>query len=61
MKKFYRRLVQFIGYTIEFQDTINMTSWETTKRTHIALYKYCGVFEDDNNLKLKRVWQIKIK
>lgn len=61
MRKLYYKLVRFIGYTIEFQDTIDFTTWETTKRTHIVLYKYYGRFKHDNSIKMKTVWRIKIR
>jgi hypothetical protein len=62
MRELYNRLVQFIGYTIMFQDTINnIDPWEITKRTHIVLYKYLGRFKHDNSLKMRVIWRIKIR
>lgn len=61
MKKLYNRLVQFIGYTIEFQDTVDLDTWHITKRTHIVLYKYLDRFKHDNSLKMKAIWRIKIR
>lgn len=61
MRKLYYKLVQFIGYTIEIIDTIDSTTWETTKRTHIVVYKYYGRFKHDNSVKMRMIWKYKIR
>jgi len=61
MRKLYYKLVQFIGYTIEIIDTIDFTTWETTKRTHIVVYKYYGRFKHDNSVKMRMIWKYKIR
>ena len=61
MRKLYWKLVQFIGYTIEIIDTIDFTTWETTKWTHIVVYKYYGRFKHDNSVKMRMIWKYKIR
>jgi hypothetical protein len=62
MRKLYWELIQFIGYTIVIEDTlVDWDTWEIKKYTHIVVYKYYGRFKHDNSLKMKRVWQIKIR
>jgi hypothetical protein len=62
MRKLYYKLVRLIGYTFIFEDTINLPTWETKKRTHIALYRYVGMYDAKyGGMKLKRVWHIKIR
>ena len=61
MRYLFYRIAWLIGYTIIIEDTINMTTWETKKYTHIAIYKYVGRWKHDNSIKLKRVWILKIR
>lgn len=61
MRYLLYRIAWLIGYTIMIEDTINMTTWETTKYTHIVVYKYMGRWKHDNSIKLKRVWVLKIR
>lgn len=61
MRKLYWRLIQLIGYTIEIIDTVNLTTWETTKYTHIVIFKYCGRFKHDNSVKMRIIWKYKIR
>ena len=61
MKRLLYNIAFWIGYTIVIEDTINMTTWETKKYTHIAIYKYYGRFKHDNSIKLRRVWVLKIR
>ena len=61
MRYLLYRIAWLIGYTIIIEDTVNMTTWETTKYTHIVVYKYYGRWKSDNSIKLKRVWVLKIR
>ncbi len=61
IRKLYWRLIQLIGYTIEIIDTVNLTTWETTKYTHIVIFKYYGRFKHDNSVKMRIIWKYKIR
>lgn len=61
MRKLLYNIARLIGYTIIIEDTIDFTTWETTKWTHIVVYKYLGRFKHDNSIKLRRVWAFKIR
>lgn len=61
MKTFLYNIARLIGYTIVIEDTLDFETWETTKYTHIAVYKYQGRWESDNSIKLRRVWVLKIR
>jgi len=62
MKKLYYKLIQFIGYTILFEHTWNSGFELETKYSHIALYKYIGMYDHKyGGMKLKRVYTIKIR
>jgi hypothetical protein len=54
-------IARWIGYTVMIENTINIQTWEETKWTHIVVYKYCGRWESDNSIKLRRVWALKIR
>ena len=60
MRSFLYNIAWFIGYTIVIEDTIDFTTWETTKWTHIVVYKYYGRWKS-GSIKLKRVWALKIR
>ncbi len=62
MKKLYYKLVRLIGYTILLEHTWGSDFNLKTKYSHITLYKYIGMYDVKyGGMKLKRVWQIKIK
>ena len=62
MRKLYYKLVRFIGYTILFEHTWGSDFNYITKYSHIALYKYIGMYDSKyGGMKLKRVWTIKIR
>lgn len=51
-----------IGYTIVFEHTWGLNFNYQAKYTHISLYKYIGMYDRRyGGMKLKRVWQIKIR
>ena len=63
MRKLYYKLVRFIGYTILIHDYYNPKTFELEKKyAYISLYKYIGTYEPKyGGMKLKRVWEIKIR
>jgi hypothetical protein len=61
MKALLYNIARLIGYTIIIEDTINLQTWETTKYTHIVIYKYQGRWKSDNSIRLRRVWAFKIR
>lgn len=62
MTKLYYTLVRLIGYTIVFEHTWGPNFNYQAKYTHISLYKYIGMYDRRyGGMKLKRVWQIKIR
>ena len=62
MKSLLYKLAFWIGYTIIIEDTlVDFDTWEVRKYTHIVVYKYYGRWKHDNSIKLRRVWQIKIR
>lgn len=61
MRTFLYNIARLIGYTIVIEDTLDFETWETTKYTHIVVYKYQGRWKSDNSIKLRRVWALKIR
>jgi hypothetical protein len=62
MRKLYYKLCRLIGYTFILQHTWNSHFELETKYSHIALYKYIGMYDSKyGGMKLKRVWTIKIR
>ncbi len=62
LKRINGWLCEKLGYTIAIIDSIdNIETWEVTKYTHIAILKYMGRFEDDNSVKRKIIWKMKIR
>jgi hypothetical protein len=62
MRKLYYRLCRLIGYTFLFEHTWNSNFELETKYSHLALYKYIGMYDPKyGGMRLKRVWIIKIR
>ena len=61
MRKFYYKLVKFIGYTFLFEHTWGPDFKYETKYSHLTLYKYIDLYQHDGSMRLKRVWTIKIR
>lgn len=62
MRELLYNIARLIGYTIVIEDTlVSWDPWVMKKYTHIVVYKYVGRWKHDNSIKLKRVWQFKIR
>ena len=63
MRKLYYKLVRWIGYTILIHDYYNPETFELEKKyAYIGIYKYIGIYEPKyGGIKLKRIWEIKIR
>jgi hypothetical protein len=63
MRKLYYKIVRWIGYTIIIHDYYNEETFRLEKKyACISLYKYIGTYDPKyGGMKLKRVWEIKIR
>jgi hypothetical protein len=62
IQRLYNELSRLIGYKLVLQDTYDPITFELNKKCgYLALYKYIGNYKHDGSVKLKMIWQRKLR